>query len=65
MTTEKEDQILQAVRQRLNPPTDEEFDEVTARWLFGKNGPKMLQHAPWSFLLTKLMWKKGEAPWDN
>jgi hypothetical protein len=22
----------------------------------------MMQYAPWSFLLAKLMWKRGEAP---
>jgi len=65
MTTKTEQQILQEVRERLNPPTDKEFDQVAARWLFGKNGPKMLAHAPWSFLLTKIMWKKGEEPWAN
>jgi hypothetical protein len=65
MTTENERRILAEVRARLSPPTDREFDEVAARWLFGKNGPKMLAHAPWSFLLLKLMWKKGEEPWAS
>lgn len=65
MSGKKEEEILAEVRARLRPPTDHEFDEVAARWLFGKNGPRMLLYAPWSFLLTKLMWKKGEEPWAN
>jgi hypothetical protein len=38
---------------------------VTAKWLFGKNAEKMMKYAPWSFVLLKLMWKKGEEPWEN
>ena len=65
MFTETDNKILKQVRQKLNPPTREEMDDVTARWMFGKNAKKMMKHAPWSFLLTKLMWKKGEEPWAS
>jgi len=57
--------ILEEVRAGLKPPTQEEIDLVRARWLFGKNAEKMMAHAPWSFALMKLMWKKGEEPWEN
>lgn len=63
MLTDKEKQILDEVKEGLKPPTDEEIDRVTAKWLFGKNAEKMMKHAPWSFVLMKLMWKKGEEPW--
>ena len=63
MLTDKEKQILDEVKKGLKPPTDEEVDRVTAKWLFGKNAEKMMKHAPWSFVLMKLMWKKGEEPW--
>jgi hypothetical protein len=43
----------------------EEIKRVTAKWLFGKNAEKMMKYAPWSFVLLKLMWKKGEEPWEN
>ena len=65
MLTENEKQILEKVKQGLKPPTKEEVDDVTARWLFGQNAEKMMKYAPWSFVLMKLMWKKGEEPWGN
>ena len=65
MTTENERRMLNDVKKRLDPPTQEEANRVMARWLFGKHAEKMLQHAPWSFILLKLMWKKGEEPWAN
>jgi hypothetical protein len=49
----------------LDPPTEEELNQAIAKLLFGKNAEKMLEHAPWSFLLTKLMWVKGEEPWES
>jgi len=58
-----DEQYLGEVRARLQPPTDAEYNEVTARWLFGRNAEKMLKYAPFSFVLTKLMWRKGEEPW--
>jgi hypothetical protein len=63
MLTENEKQILEKVKQGLIPPDKEEIDEATARWLYGKNAAKMMKYAPWSFVLMKLMWKKGEEPW--
>ena len=57
--------ILEKTKQELKPSTDEEVNEVTAKWLFGKHAPKMLQYAPWSFILLKIMWKKGEEPWKT
>jgi hypothetical protein len=60
-----EKKMLAEIRAGLKPPSDEEFNQVTAKWLFGKNAEKMMKHAPWSFVLTKLMWKKGEAPWES
>ena len=65
MTTENERRMLNDVKKRLDPPTQEEVNRVIARWLFGKRAEKMLEHAPWSFILIKLMWKKGEEPWAN
>lgn len=65
MTTENEARMLEEVRKRLNPPTDEELNRAIAKWLFGKNAEKMMRYAPWSFLLAKLMWKKGEEPWAS
>jgi hypothetical protein len=58
-----DEQYLEEVKARLKPPTDEEYNEVTSRWLFGKHGDLMLKYAPFSFVLTKLMWRKGEEPW--
>jgi len=55
----KEDEI------KLKPPTDEEFNRALARRMFGKHADKMLKYAPWSFLLVKKMWKKGEEPWES
>lgn len=60
---ESTDKILFDIRAGLRPPTEEECDRAKARWLFGDNAEKMLMYAPWSFLLAKLMWKKGEEPW--
>ena len=57
--------ILEETRRGLRPPTEEEVSRARARWLFGKNAEKMMKYAPWSFVLTKLMWKKGEEPWAS
>jgi hypothetical protein len=57
--------LLAGIRTGLNPPTREEVDLATARWLFGENAEKMMRHAPWSFVLIKLMWQRGEEPWKN
>ena len=62
---ERVKQMLEETKQGLKPPTDEEMNEVTARWLFGKYAAKMLRYAPWSFILLKILWKKGEGPWEN
>jgi hypothetical protein len=62
---EREKEILAEIEQRLQPPTQEEIDQARARWLFGKKAEKMMQYAPWSFALIKLMWKKGEEPWAS
>jgi len=63
MLTENEKKMLKEIREGLKPPTKEELDLVTARWLFGKYAERMMRHAPWSFVLMKLLWKKGEEPW--
>jgi hypothetical protein len=63
MPTDAEKRMMEEIKARLDPPSKEELDQVTARWLFGKNAEKMMRHAPWSFLLTKLMWQRGEEPW--
>lgn len=49
---------------KFRPPTQEEVGKALAKVLFGNKywGP-MLKGAPWSFLLAKAMWKKGEEPW--
>ncbi len=65
MPTDAEKRMMAEIKARLNPPSKEELDQVTARWLFGKNAEKMMCHAPWSFVLTKLMWQKGEEPWES
>jgi hypothetical protein len=65
MLTEDEKHLLAEVKSRLKPPTQEELDQVTARWLFGENAERMMAHAPWSFVLVKLMWKEGEEPWES
>ncbi len=57
--------MLDEIKAGLKPPTDEELDHATAKWLFGKRAEKMMKYAPWSFVLMKLMWKKGEEPWEN
>jgi hypothetical protein len=49
----------------LNPPSDEEFNRALAKRMFGKHADKILKHAPWSFLLIKILWKKGEQPWEE
>jgi hypothetical protein len=63
MPTDAEKRMMAEIKARLDPPSKEELDQVTARWLFGRNAEKMMRHAPWSFLLTKLMWQKEEEPW--
>jgi hypothetical protein len=65
MPTENEKRMLDEIKQGLAPPTNDELDQVTAKWLFGKNAEKMMRYAPWSFVLLKLMWKKGEEPWED
>jgi hypothetical protein len=65
MLTDGERQILKKVKRKLKPPSEKEFNTVIARWLFGRNAEKMMRYAPWSFILIKLMWKKGEEPWEN
>ena len=65
MISEADKKIMGQVKKGLKPPTKEEVDQVTAKWLFGENAEKMMKHAPWSFVLMKLMWKKGEEPWRN
>jgi hypothetical protein len=62
---ERVKQMLEETKRGLKPPTDEEMNEVTAKWLFGKYSGKMLKYAPWSFILLKILWKKGEGPWEN
>jgi len=62
---ERVKQMLEETKQGLKPPTDEEMNEVTAKWLFGRYAGKMLKYAPWSFILLKILWKKGEGPWEN
>ncbi|OGD17444.1 MAG: hypothetical protein A2Y69_15625 [Candidatus Aminicenantes bacterium RBG_13_59_9] len=57
--------ILEETKRGLKPPIEEEITLAQARWLFGRNAPKMLAHAPWSFVLAKLLWKKGEGPWES
>ena len=58
-----DERMMEAAKERLKPPSDEEYNLVTARWLFGKHAEQMLRYAPFSFVLTKLMWRKGEEPW--
>ena len=65
MSVETEKKLLHQVKKRLDPPSEEELNRAIAKLLFGKNAEKMLEHAPWSFLLTKLMWVKGEEPWES
>jgi hypothetical protein len=65
MSAESEKLLLEKVKERLDPPSEAELNQAIAKLLFGKNAEKMLEHAPWSFLLTKLMWVKGEEPWQS
>lgn len=57
--------ILEETRRGLKPPTEEEVNKTMAKWLFGKYADKMLKYAPWSYILLKIMWKKGEEPWED
>ena len=65
MSKDSEKLLLKQVKERLNPPSKDELNLSIARLLFGKNAEKMLEHAPWSFILTKLMWVRGEEPWEK
>ncbi len=65
MLSDNEKRLLDEIKAGLQPPSKEELDQVTARWLFGKQADKMMRHAPWSFVLTKLMWQVGEEPWEG
>ena len=65
MSKDTEKLLIKGVKERLNPPSKDELNRSIARLLFGKRAEKMLEHAPWSFLLTKLMWVKGEEPWES
>ena len=58
-------EILAQIREGLRPPTQTECDETMARWLFGQRADKMMRHAPWSFVLVKLLWQEGEEPWRS
>ena len=62
---EETKKILEETRKGLNPPTKEEVDHAYAKWLFGSNADKIMAHAPWSFVLLRVMWKKGEEPWEE
>jgi len=62
---ERVKKILDETQKGLKPPTDEELNQAMAKWLFGKNADKMMKYAPWSFVLTKIMWQKGEEPWES
>ena len=42
MMAAHDQQVMEEVKARLKPPTETEYNEVTARWLFGKNAEKML-----------------------
>jgi hypothetical protein len=63
MSAETERLLLEQLKQRLNPPTEDELNHSIAQLLFGSNAERMLEHAPWSFLLTKVMWVEGNEPW--
>lgn len=52
-------------KHELNPPSEEEFNRALAKRMFGKNAEEILKHAPWSFLIVKILWKKGEQPWEK
>lgn len=55
--------LLEAARARLKPPAVDETNLEMARFLFGDDADAMMENAPWSFLLAKVMWKRGEEPW--
>ena len=40
------------------------YERLEAAWNL-EEADRMLEHAPCSFLLTKLMWKAGESPWEG
>jgi hypothetical protein len=65
MLNDNEKRMLAEIQAGLKPPSKEELDQVTAKWLFGSYADRMMRHAPWSFVLTKLMWQKGEEPWER
>jgi hypothetical protein len=65
MGKKEEEELLKEVAAHLNPPSEKELNEIIAKWLFGENADKMLLYAPWSFILLKLMWVKGEEPWRS
>jgi hypothetical protein len=65
MLSDNENLMLAEIKAGLQPPTKEEMETVKARWLFGSYAEKMMRHAPWSFVLTKLMWQEGEEPWAS
>ncbi len=60
-----ETDLLEGIAAGLRPPSEDEFNRVTAKWLFGRGADMMMRYAPWSFVLLKLMWKEGEAPWER
>lgn len=49
----------------LRPPTDEEYNRVVAKRLFGDYAEKILENFPWSILIVKRLWKNGEEPWER
>jgi len=49
----------------LSPPTEEEYNRAVAKRMFGKYADIILQNLPWSLLIVKKMWKKGEEPWKE
>jgi uncharacterized protein YciU (UPF0263 family) len=65
MTSARDKQLLEEVKRGLEPPDEDELKQVIAKMLFGENTEKMPEHAPWSFRITKLMWVKGEEPWES
>lgn len=58
-----DDAQMAEVRRTLRPCEDTEFNLAAAKVCFGKNADLMLRYAPFSFMLTKLMWCRGEEPW--
>jgi hypothetical protein len=63
MSAPDDQQVMGGVKARLRLPTDAEYNETTARWLFGKSSERTLKYAAFSFVLMKFMWRKGEEPW--